>query len=245
MSTLFQQPSCSGRDREPQDKTQWTAEMPPTSPMRCCQWSSIFLPTAIPCPRPPKKGSLRRCYSVPSSCSPNSTNYISTATLVSLSNSSTMKHDHKTDRISDLRGLITVIASASCLWISQLNTERSSPIVLTIECRAVNKISISGMLTLLDYTWKKQTKSRYALTAQSFNAHLKMREGKQKVFNSGRGSLGEAPNSKLIEGPSSNLRSRSQLEGYLLVVPMLREENWNPRCRLRRPFWQLRNQDRS
>jgi hypothetical protein len=118
MSTLFQQPSCSGRDREPQDKTHWTAEMPPTSP-RLPRDAVSGAPSSYRQPfraQASQEGKPTEVfYSVPASCPPISTNYISTTTLVSLSNSSTMKHDHKTDRISDLRGLITVIASASCL----------------------------------------------------------------------------------------------------------------------------------
>ena len=83
-------------------------------------------------PRVPNNGSLRDCYSVPSSCCPTSTNYISTTKLVLLSKS-TMKHDHKTCWKLDLRDL-TIVNASACMLILHLDTKILS-LMSTIECR--------------------------------------------------------------------------------------------------------------
>jgi hypothetical protein len=96
--------------------------------------------------------------------------YISTTTLVSLSNSSTMKHawSQNGSKIGppwfdySHRKCIDHVCE-SLNWI-----QRGPPARLCLQLSVEQSTKyplISGMLTLRDYSWTKQTISRYALTA--------------------------------------------------------------------------------
>ena len=183
MSILFQQPCCSGRDREPQDKTHWTAEMLPTSPTTCCQWSSIFLPTAIPCPGLPRREAYGGVIQCPLHVLRILLIKFPTTTLVSLTNSSAMKHDHKTDRISDLRGLIRLQSSQVhhvCESLNWVAWGELLPIVFAIKCRAVNKISISGH-AYLNYSTTLEKTNNIALCTHRAKLQRSLTNARRKA----------------------------------------------------------------